>query len=84
MLPTVPLPPQAGAEVLHNRQVTHIYRKDAGWEVCHKEGAPEQFDIVVLTMPVPQILQLQGDVGSCEFITTTQTLTHTLAFLYRN
>ncbi|XP_057214546.1 renalase isoform X1 [Triplophysa rosa] len=54
----------AGAEVLYNRHVTHIYRKDAGWEVCHKEGAPERFDIVVLTMPVPQILQLQGDVGS--------------------
>ncbi|XP_055031548.1 renalase isoform X3 [Misgurnus anguillicaudatus] len=54
----------AGAEVLYNRQVTHIYRKDAGWEVCPNEGTPEQFDIVVLTMPVPQILQLQGDVGS--------------------
>lgn len=54
----------AGAEVLYNRQVTHIYRKDAGWEVCPNDGTPEQFDIVVLTMPVPQILQLQGDVGS--------------------
>ncbi|XP_051530609.1 renalase isoform X1 [Myxocyprinus asiaticus] len=54
----------AGAEVLYNRHVTHIYQKNAGWEVCRKGGAPEQFDIVVLTMPVPQILQLQGDVGS--------------------
>lgn len=82
-LPTVPLRPQAGAEVLYNRHVTHIYRKDAGWEVCHKEGATERFDIVVLTMPVPQILQLQGDVGSCEFIVTPQTLPHTLVFLYQ-
>ncbi|XP_016431631.1 renalase, partial [Sinocyclocheilus rhinocerous] len=54
----------AGAEVLYDRHVTHIHRKDAGWEVCHKGGAPERFDIVVLTMPVPQILQLQGDVES--------------------
>ncbi|XP_051769983.1 renalase isoform X1 [Ctenopharyngodon idella] len=54
----------AGAEVLYDRHVTHIHRKDTGWEVCRKGGASQQFDIVVLTMPVPQILQLQGDVGS--------------------
>lgn len=54
----------AGAEVFYNRHVTHIHRKGTGWEVCPKEGAPERFDVVVLTMPVPQILQLQGDVGS--------------------
>ncbi|NP_001002607.1 renalase [Danio rerio] len=54
----------AGAEVFYNRHVTHIHRKDTGWEVCRKEGSPERFDVVVLTMPVPQILQLQGDVGS--------------------
>lgn len=69
-LPTVPLRTQAGAEVLYDRHVTHIHRKDTGWEVCRKGGASQQFDIVVLTMPVPQILQLQGDVGSCEYITT--------------
>ncbi|ROL48453.1 Renalase [Anabarilius grahami] len=55
---------ESGAEVLYDRHVTHIHRKDAGWEVCRKGGASQQFDIVVLTMPVPQILQLQGDVGS--------------------
>ncbi|XP_077057336.1 renalase isoform X5 [Siphateles boraxobius] len=54
----------AGAEVLYDRHVTHIHRKDTCWEVCHKGGASQQFDVVVLTMPVPQILQLQGDVGS--------------------
>ncbi|KAI5175087.1 Renalase, partial [Manis pentadactyla] len=31
------------------------------WEVSKETGSPEHFDIVVLTMPVPQILQLQGD-----------------------
>ncbi|XDV44670.1 hypothetical protein PO909_012914 [Leuciscus waleckii] len=86
---------QAGAEVLYDRHVTHIHRKDSGWEVCHKGGASQQFDVVVLTMPVPQILQLQGDVGSCEYITTTpqtqiyththtHTHTHTLAFKKSN
>ncbi|XP_051959261.1 renalase-like isoform X2 [Xyrauchen texanus] len=55
---------ESGAEVLYDHHVTHIYQKDAGWEVCRKGGTPEHFDIVVLTMPVPQILQLQGDVGS--------------------
>nr|XP_046224616.1 renalase isoform X1 [Oncorhynchus gorbuscha] len=54
----------AGAEVFFDHHVTHIYQKGAIWEVCRKGGAPEQFDSVVLTMPVPQILQLQGDVGS--------------------
>uniref|UniRef100_A0A8C1S1V0 Renalase, FAD-dependent amine oxidase n=1 Tax=Cyprinus carpio TaxID=7962 RepID=A0A8C1S1V0_CYPCA len=53
-----------GAEVLYERHVTHIHQKDTGWEVCHKAGAPDRFDIVVVTMPVPQILQLQGDVES--------------------
>lgn len=30
-------------------------------------GPPEQFDIVILTMPVPQILQLQGDIVNSKF-----------------
>uniref|UniRef100_A0A8C7Q8F0 Amine oxidase domain-containing protein n=1 Tax=Oncorhynchus mykiss TaxID=8022 RepID=A0A8C7Q8F0_ONCMY len=37
------------------------------WEVCRKGTATEQFDAVVLTVAIPQILQLQGDVGSCEY-----------------
>lgn len=77
-LPNVLLRTQAGAEVLYERHVTHIHQKDTGWEVCHKGGAPDRFDIVVVTMPVPQILQLQGDVESCEYITTPpQTHIHT-------
>ncbi|XP_036811718.1 renalase isoform X2 [Oncorhynchus mykiss] len=53
-----------GAEVLFNHQVTHIYQNGASWEVCRKGTATEQFDAVVLTVAIPQILQLQGDVGS--------------------
>ncbi|XP_063077429.1 renalase isoform X2 [Engraulis encrasicolus] len=55
---------ESGAEVLFDRHVTHVYRRGASWEVWRKDGEPEHFDAVVLTMPVPQILQLQGDVGS--------------------
>uniref|UniRef100_A0A672FDR3 Renalase, FAD-dependent amine oxidase n=1 Tax=Salarias fasciatus TaxID=181472 RepID=A0A672FDR3_SALFA len=36
-----------------------------------KVGESETFDAVVLTMPVPQILQLEGDVGPCESIKHT-------------
>uniref|UniRef100_A0A672FEY9 Renalase, FAD-dependent amine oxidase n=1 Tax=Salarias fasciatus TaxID=181472 RepID=A0A672FEY9_SALFA len=38
-------------------------RRGASWEVKRKVGESETFDAVVLTMPVPQILQLEGDVG---------------------
>ncbi|XP_060716652.1 renalase isoform X4 [Tachysurus vachellii] len=55
---------EAGAEVFFGHQITHIYHRGLWWEVHRKGGSPEQFDVVVLTMPVPQILQLQGDIGS--------------------
>lgn len=55
---------ESGADLVFGRHVTHISRHGACWEVGHKDGAPEQFDAVVLTMPVPQILQLQGDISS--------------------
>ncbi|XP_037761646.1 renalase isoform X4 [Chelonia mydas] len=52
----------AGADVFYEHHVTQIYLRGGKWEVCKKTGSPEQFDIVVLTIPVPQILQLQGDI----------------------
>ncbi|XP_053197623.1 renalase [Scomber japonicus] len=54
---------ESGADVLLERHVTGLYRRGASWEVHRKQGDSETFDAVVLTMPVPQILQLQGDVG---------------------
>lgn len=59
---------RAGAEVFFGHQITHVYRRGLCWEVHRKEGSPEQFDVVVLTMPIPQILQLQGDIGSCKYL----------------
>ncbi|NWR71981.1 RNLS Renalase, partial [Centropus unirufus] len=52
----------AGADVFYEHHVTHISLQDGKWEVSRKIGPPELFDIVILTIPVPQILQLQGDI----------------------
>ncbi|XP_077115020.1 renalase [Ranitomeya variabilis] len=54
---------QSGADVYYERHVTQINLREGKWEVFRKSGSPENFDIVVLTMPVPQILQLQGDIS---------------------
>uniref|UniRef100_A0A3Q1IUD0 Amine oxidase domain-containing protein n=1 Tax=Anabas testudineus TaxID=64144 RepID=A0A3Q1IUD0_ANATE len=51
------------ADLFYERHVTGLFRRGASWEVQRKAGESETFDAVVLTMPVPQILQLQGDLG---------------------
>lgn len=56
---------QSEADVQLLRHVTRISRSDAFWEVEFSEGQKEVFDAVVLTMPVPQILQLPGDLHNC-------------------
>lgn len=53
---------ESGADLFFEHHVTGLYRRGASWEVQRKTGGSEMFDAVVLTMPVPQILQLQGDV----------------------
>ncbi|XP_014822140.1 PREDICTED: renalase isoform X2 [Calidris pugnax] len=53
---------KSGADVFYEQHVTCISLRDGKWEVSRKMAPPEQFDIVILTMPVPQILQLQGDI----------------------
>ncbi|XP_071896371.1 renalase isoform X2 [Anas platyrhynchos] len=50
---------QSGADVFYEYHVTHISLRDGKWEVSRKTGPPELFDVVILTIPVPQILQLQ-------------------------
>uniref|UniRef100_A0A3B4Z2H2 Renalase, FAD dependent amine oxidase n=1 Tax=Stegastes partitus TaxID=144197 RepID=A0A3B4Z2H2_9TELE len=54
---------ESGADLFFEHHVTALYRRGASWEVEKKAGGSETFDAVVLTMPVAQILQLQGDVG---------------------
>lgn len=53
---------ESGADVCFRRCVTQINLRNDKWEVSKETGSPEHFDIVVLTMPVPQILRLQGDI----------------------
>jgi len=52
------------AQVQFNQTIETISLTDDGkcWRVSTKEGSSGDFDGVVLTMPVPQILQLKGDV----------------------
>nr|XP_034352680.1 renalase isoform X2 [Arvicanthis niloticus] len=51
-----------GTEVFLNQCVTHINLKDSKWEVSTDTGTAELFDLVILTMPAPEILRLQGDI----------------------
>lgn len=53
---------QSGAEVFLKQCVTQINLRDNKWEVSKDTGSTEQFDLVILTMPAPQILGLQGDI----------------------
>ncbi|KAF1373427.1 hypothetical protein PFLUV_G00238750 [Perca fluviatilis] len=53
---------ESGADLFFERHVTGLFRRGASWEVERKAGDSEMFDAVVVTMPVPQILQLHGDV----------------------
>ncbi|KAM8924097.1 renalase isoform 2-T2 [Pelodytes ibericus] len=53
----------SGADVSYESHVTQINLQGDKWEVCRRSGSSESFDAVILTMPVPQILQLQGDIA---------------------
>nr|XP_048294811.1 renalase isoform X2 [Myodes glareolus] len=53
---------KSGAEIFFKHCVTQINLRNNKWEVSKETGSPEQFDLVVLTMPAPQILELQGDI----------------------
>ncbi|XP_012310149.1 renalase isoform X6 [Aotus nancymaae] len=53
---------ESGAKVYFRHCVTQINLRNDKWEVSKQTGSPEPFDLIVLTMPVPQILQLQGDI----------------------
>ncbi|KAK7805871.1 hypothetical protein U0070_009646 [Myodes glareolus] len=57
---------KSGAEIFFKQCVTQINLRNNKWEVSKETGSPEQFDLVVLTMPAPQILELQGDIVNCE------------------
>lgn len=54
----------SGADVKFNHLIKEIQEDNGQWAVKTEDGTSQMFDCVVLTMPVPQILQLQGTVQS--------------------
>ncbi|XP_038599912.1 renalase [Tachyglossus aculeatus] len=53
---------ESGVDVFYEHCVTKIFLRSGKWEVHRETGPAEEFDVVILTIPVPQILQLQGDI----------------------
>lgn len=55
---------KTNANLQFNQQVKELNQTANGqWAVCTDTGHQETFDCVVLTMPVPQILQLSGSIA---------------------
>ena len=50
-----------GANVQLNRRLSSLRQEGNAWSVVSDDGVTACFDAVVLTIPVPQILQLNGD-----------------------
>jgi len=54
---------RSGAEVIFNQHVVDITKEDGKWRVLTEQGLEGLFEAVVLTLPVPQLLDLQGDIA---------------------
>jgi len=55
---------KSGASVHFNRRVASLRRVEGGWVAETECGLQDTFHQVLLTMPVPQVLQLGGDIPS--------------------
>ncbi|XP_076069546.1 renalase-like isoform X2 [Oratosquilla oratoria] len=53
---------QAQTETKLNHHITSIQAQQGKWEVETQNGARDTFDVVVLTMPVPQLFGLSGTI----------------------
>jgi len=53
---------KSGAVISFNKQITDVSEIDGSLSVATNEGVKECYDCVILTMPVPQILQLNGTI----------------------
>ena len=54
---------QSGAQVQFGRRVAEINERNSSWTVRTVCGLEDNFDVVVVTSPVPQILGLEGDIS---------------------
>lgn len=53
---------KAKCEVGFGHHVSEVTRHQAQWTVKTQNGVSDQFDVVVLTMPVPQVLSMGGSI----------------------
>jgi len=53
---------KSGAQLTTQKRVTGLEESQGQWRVETDGGNKENFDLVVLTLPVPQILQLGGEI----------------------
>lgn len=53
-----------GADTKYSAQVTQLQVDNDKWQVTTDTGSSDTFDGVILTIPVPQILQLQGSISN--------------------
>ena len=51
-----------GSAIHLNRRASSICLEGGSWKISSENGESGTFDAVVLTIPVPQILQLEGDI----------------------
>ena len=58
------LPLFLDAEIKLEHKIVSITEHAGKWQVATESGTTDLFDCVVLTFPVPQILQLQGSIQS--------------------
>ena len=54
---------ESGAEVQFGRRVAEISELNSKWSVRTECGLEEIFDLVVVTVPTPQLLALRGDIS---------------------
>lgn len=55
---------RSGLAVDFNRRIVDVSSSGAGWSVTTDKEIKGDFDAVVITMPVPQVLELGGDIAS--------------------
>merc|ERR1711973_166521 len=54
---------RSGVDVEFNQRIMDVSRNKDKWTVKTEKGLEDTFDAVVLTLPVPQVLELKGDIS---------------------
>ena len=58
---------EAAAQVKFGKKVSKIENNSKQWTVMAEDGETESFDAIILTMPVPQILELLSNSSQLEY-----------------